>query len=171
MKKVLVETASGRLCDIVLPGAEFPVAPGLQWVDAPDDVSHATHEYSGGAVVAKPPKPLNEVQAAKLAELERARIAAETAPVTVGGKTYNPSESVTNLLANLGARLRRGKPTTLSALYEANGNPVSPVTQAIVESIEDAIAAQREAAWNRYGTRIAAVAAATTAEQVQAIAW
>lgn len=124
-----------------------------------------------GALDAEPPKPLNEVKTTKLVELDLARQAAETSPVTVNGKTYNPSDSVTNLLANLGARLRRGKPTTLNALYEINGQPVSPVTSALVENIEEAITAQRETAWNHYGSKIAAVAAATTVSEVEQIVW
>lgn len=59
MKRVLIEQATDRLCDIVAVGQEFPVAPGLQWVDAPDDVSHDTHEFVGGAVVLKAPPVLS----------------------------------------------------------------------------------------------------------------
>lgn len=129
-------------------------------------------DASGKPYVEYPSPPtLEQVKGAKLAQLEKDRDAAETALITVHGKTYNPSEKVTSLLANLGARLRRGKPTTLSAMYEANGTPVSPVTQQLIEAVEDAIAAQREAAWNRYGTLIGQVQAAATVEQVDAIVW
>lgn len=55
MKRALI--ADGRLCDIVAAGAEFPAHPSMQWVDCPDDTSHATHQWDGAAVVAKPPPP------------------------------------------------------------------------------------------------------------------
>lgn len=57
MKKALIHAETGRLCDIVAPGAEFPVHPAMRWVDAPDDVSHATHHWDGAAIVANPPPP------------------------------------------------------------------------------------------------------------------
>lgn len=57
MKRALIELETGRICDIVAPGQEFPVAASLQWVDAPDDVSHDTHEFVGGVVAVKPPPP------------------------------------------------------------------------------------------------------------------
>lgn len=174
MKKALIETSTGRLCDIVLPGAEFPVAPGLQWVDAPDDVAHATHEFDGAAVVPKPaapPPPLEAVKAAKITQLARARDAAMQADVTVGGRTFAATEKVAALFAQFGSRLRRGKPTALAAIYEANGTPVSPVTPALIEQIEDAIASNAEAAWNQYGQRVGAVMAAATPEAVEAVTW
>lgn len=171
MKKVLIETASGRLCDLVLPGAEFPVAQGLQWVDAPDDVAHDTHEFDGAAVVAKPARPIAEVREAKLVQLAQARDAAAQADVTVQGHTFAANEKVRALFEQLGGRLRRGKPTALTAIYEATGTPVSPVTAALIDAIEDAIAAQTEAAWNRYGQLAQQVNAATTVAQVSVITW
>lgn len=171
MKKILIETASGRLCDIVAAGAEFPVAPGLQWVDAPGDAAHETHEFDGAAVVAKPARPIAEVREAKLVQLAQARDTAAAADVTVQGRTFAATERVRALFEQLGGRLRRGKPTALTAVYEANGTPVSPVTSALIEAIEDAIATQAEAAWNKYGQLVGQVMAATTVEAVDAVAW
>jgi hypothetical protein len=69
MKRVLI--ADGRLCDIVQPGAEFPVHQSMQWVDASDDVSHATHEWNGVAVVVKPSTPQPDPRAtASLTRME-----------------------------------------------------------------------------------------------------
>jgi hypothetical protein len=69
MKRVLV--ADGNLFDIVQPGAEFPVHQSMQWVDAPDDVSHATHELDGIAVVVKPSTPQTDPRAtASLSRME-----------------------------------------------------------------------------------------------------
>ncbi len=64
MKKVLIHPDTGRLCDIVAPGAEFPVHPAMQWVDAPDDVAHDTHHWDGMAVVSNSAPPADEIAAA-----------------------------------------------------------------------------------------------------------
>jgi hypothetical protein len=53
MKRVLV--FGNKLHDIVDVGHEFPVAPGMSWVDAPDDVAGSTHEFNGSEIVAKAP--------------------------------------------------------------------------------------------------------------------
>lgn len=55
MKKALV--LDGVIVEVVADGAEFPVAPAMQWVAAPDDVGVDTHEFDGQAVVVKPPPP------------------------------------------------------------------------------------------------------------------
>lgn len=89
MKKALIELVSSRLCDIVPAGSEFPVAPGLQWVDVPDDTTPATHEWNGTAVVAKPAKTLVELKADKWAMIKRARTQAEQAPFTWDGSTFD----------------------------------------------------------------------------------
>jgi hypothetical protein len=69
MKRVLI--ADGRLCDIVQPGADFPVHQSMQWVDAPDDVSPATHEWDGAALVVKPTQPRTDPRAsASLTRME-----------------------------------------------------------------------------------------------------
>lgn len=170
MKRVLIETATGRLCDIVLPGAEFPVAPGLQWVDAPDDVAPATHLFNGVAVVVKPPKPLADVKEAKISSLRQSREAASVANVTVSGKVFTAEPETQTAFKRLADRLRRGKPTTLSAVLDVDGNPVA-VSQALLDGIEDAIAANTEAAWNKYGQLAVQVKAAATVAEVEAIQW
>lgn len=116
-------------------------------------------------------RPINEVRDIKLAELQAARNAAEAANVTVQGKTFSAEPSIAKRFESLAARLRRGKPTTLTAIFQVNGSPVFPVTQALLDQIEDAIAAQGEAAWKKYADKVALVTAATTVEAVFAITW
>lgn len=53
MKRALVDP-NDRITDIVDPGAEFPVAPGFVWRDAPADVTHR-HVWDGVGFVVAPP--------------------------------------------------------------------------------------------------------------------
>lgn len=170
MKKVLVQLADGRLCDIVAPGADFSVAPGLQWFDAPDDVAHDTHEFNGTSVVAKPPEPIAVVKERKLAELRRARDAACNANVTVAGKTFSAEPQTQTGIKRMADRLRRGKASKLNAILDVDGNPVT-VGIVLLDAIDDAIADNAETAWNHYGALVQQVNAATTAAQIDAIVW
>ena len=73
MKRALIVIETNSLCDIVEAGAEFPVAPGLLWVDAPDNVSHDTHEFNGAVIVEKPvvPPSAEQVVSALTAVMQR----------------------------------------------------------------------------------------------------
>lgn len=73
MKRVLVHLESGTLADIVEPGSEFEVAEGLVWVDAPDDVSNATHEYRDDEIVLRVVTP-TEPAVPRRVDAARARI-------------------------------------------------------------------------------------------------
>lgn len=66
MKRALIEP-TGRVAQVVAPGSEFPVAPPLAWVDAPDTAT-ADDSYDGGAFVPRPTPPRRT--AAERAELE-----------------------------------------------------------------------------------------------------
>lgn len=170
MKKALIETASGRLCDIVLSGAEFPVAPELQWVDAPDDVSHDTHEFDGIAVVVKPGPSLSEIKAARAASVERSRDAACYADVAASGHTWQADPRSQELLSNAIRRGRAGKP--LPSKWRDRDNVDMPVASvADLEAIEDAIAAQTLAAYEKSWALKAQIDAATTAAEVEAVQW
>lgn len=124
-----------------------------------------------GTTFTKPPKPIATLKAEKSLQLRQVRDAACEANVTAQGKTFTAEQSTQTLLKRLGDRMRRGKPSAIQALLDVNGNPVSPVTQALLDAIEDAIAANAEAAWNRYGQLMGQLSAATTAAQVEAIVW
>jgi|DEB0MinimDraft_10_1074344.scaffolds.fasta_scaffold04561_2 hypothetical protein len=52
MMKALIE--GSRICQIVAPGSEFEVAPGLIWIDVADNVTEITHRYVNGGVEAIP---------------------------------------------------------------------------------------------------------------------
>jgi len=174
MKKILIHLESGQLCDIVEPGTEFPVASGLQWFDAPDDVSHETHEFAGGAVVAKPPKPpkpISQVRTEKLAQLEAARKAAEVAQVTVQGRPFPATEEFQAKISRTLNYIGRGKPLDLTGAWrDSNASPVV-MTTALLGQIEDAITAQGVAAWAKYWTKFDAVMSAQTVGDANAVEW
>lgn len=117
-----------------------------------------------------PPKPLAEVKAEKLASLQQARDKAAAANVTVQGKTFSAESNIADLFAKLADRASRSKPSRLAAIYQVDGSPVAP-NHALLDAIEDAVADQIEAAWNKYGALVQQVNAATTVEHVNVIAW
>lgn len=173
MKKVLVAlNERGRLCDIVAFGNEFPVSKEFLWVDAADDVAHETHAYLNGAVVVIPPRPLTEVKAAKLAQLEQAREAAERANVTVAGGVYSASEAFQAKVSRAINQTGRGKPVAGAndAWRTTDMQPVV-MTAALLGQIEDALTAQSAVAWERFWQRFDAVQVATTNAAVEAVVW
>lgn len=121
-------------------------------------------------IAAATPIPLPAVKAQKLAELLKAREAAEQANVTVQGKVFSADPKIADKFEKLASRLRRGKTTKLAAILTVDGTPVQ-ATQQLLEQIEDAIADQMETVWNKYGTLVAQVNAATTVAQVHAVVW
>lgn len=128
-------------------------------------------EWLANGNTPQPAQTLGEIKAEKLVELKRLRDAAETANVTVNGKTFSASAEVQTGFKRLADRIRRGKPSFLTAIYQVDGTPVHGVNQTLLDGIEDAVAANTENAWNRYGHLIAQVAAATTPEEVSSIVW
>lgn len=124
-----------------------------------------------GPIVAFPPKPLPQVKAEKLNELRQARETASVANVTVHGKTFSAETNIQTAFKRMANRMRRGKPSKLQAIMDVDGNPVTNVTQALLDGIEDTIADNTEDAWNKYVTLAAQVQAATTVEQVVAVTW
>lgn len=99
MKRALVEP-TGRVAEVVAPGAEFPVAPPLAWVDAPD-TARADDRYDGTAFTPRPPPPRRT--AAERAELEIASSPALKGLVQVVADRFGLSEA--DVMAAIRAKL------------------------------------------------------------------
>ncbi len=85
MKKVLI--FENKIHDIVEVGAEFPVAREMKWVDAPDTVDSATHEFNGKAfdlklILVTPPVQAFVATLAPLDFLERFTLTEQLAITT-----------------------------------------------------------------------------------------
>ena len=131
---------------------------------APVQASGATDvEY----VVA--PRDIAVVRSEKLAELTRERLIAQDLPVTVQGKDFPANKEYRELVSNMASRKGRGKPTP-AKIRGSNGQEVN-LTPALLDGIEDAIAAQVENAWGRFWLRYDAVQAASTVEDVSNVTW
>ncbi len=52
-KRALLDADGKRVAQVVNAGEEFPVAPQLQWVDAPDDAKADAFEFKSGAIEKK----------------------------------------------------------------------------------------------------------------------
>ena len=114
---------------------------------------------------------LPEAKERKLAQLEAARKAAETAQVTVQGKLYPATEGFQAKVSRALNYIGRGKPLDLTGAWrDANAVPVA-MTPILLGQIEDAITAQGVAAWTKYWTLFDQVQAAPTNAAVEAIVW
>lgn len=118
-----------------------------------------------------PPKPLTQVRAEKLAQLDDARKAAESAQVTVQGKPFPATEEFQAKISRALNYIGRGKPLDLAdAWRDSNAAPVA-MNATLLGQIEDAITAQGVAAWKKYWTLFDAVMAAQDAATVDAVTW
>lgn len=121
-----------------------------------------------------PPAPptLAEARADKAARFANLRNADAAKPVLVSSKQYPADADYRSDIAAMLSQRSRGKPLTRfpSHLLGLDGTP-APLTDALLEAIEDAITAQRTAAWTKYGQKLAALNAATTPAEVDAITW
>lgn len=116
-------------------------------------------------------KPLAEVRAAKLAQLDAARKAAETAQITVAGKPFPATEEFQAKVSRALNYIGRSKPLDLTGAWrDSNAAPVT-MTATLLGQIEDAITAQGVAAWKKYWTLFDAVMAAQDAATVDAVTW
>jgi hypothetical protein len=141
----------------------------------PDPANRDYAEYLEWVAAGNNPEPadqpsLSQVAATKLEELRKKRNEASSADVVVAGNIFTAEPETQTGFKRLGDRLRRGRPSSLQAILDNTGTPVA-VNLALLEAIEDAIAANTEAAWIKYGQLVQEVKAATTVESINAIVW
>jgi len=116
-------------------------------------------------------RPLPEVRAEKLAQLEAARKVAETASVTVQGRPFPATEEFQAKVSRALNYIGRGKPLNLDGAWrDSNASPVA-MTAILLGQIEDAITSQGVAAWAKYWTKFDAVMSAQTVDAVNAVVW
>lgn len=122
-------------------------------------------------IITVKPKPLSEVRAEKLAQLDAARKAAETAQVTVQGKPYPATDEFQAKISRALNYTGRGKPLDLTdAWRDSNAAPVA-MNATLLGQIEDAITAQGVAAWKKYWLLFDAVMAAQDEAAIDAVTW
>lgn len=125
-----------------------------------------------GAISPKPPKPLSEVKAAKLAALEASRKAIETTPITgnQGGKLFNISrpEKVNEFLMGGVQIALDSSPAASFSMLDDNGVEVS-YTKALMGQIISFMNTAKQPALARYAARKAAIEAASSAAAVDAV--
>lgn len=165
----------GNLLWEVAPQAAIPAVPPL-----PFPANHIPGVISEGFIRPKwdgaqwiegsTPPPLSVIKEAKLAQFRQDRTDASAADVTVSGSVFTSEPDTQTGFKRLGDRMRRGKNTTLQAILDKAGSPVA-LSASLLDAIEDAIAVNTEAAWNKYGQLAGQVNAATTAAEVEAVNW
>lgn len=156
---------------VELADANYPVAPALKWVDAPADAGMETHVYDGVAVVAKPPKPLAQVKAEKLAQLEADYDAACQQSVAYMGTTFQADYGSQDILTKTLTSLIPAGGVPQGFAWWAMDNSAVPMTLAELNGLAMAMLTQGWAAFQNKQAKKAAARAAQTVEAVNAVTW
>jgi len=114
------------------------------------------------------PSSLESVKAAKLSEIAAARFAAETAGVSVGDVTVATDRESQALIT--GAALAAINDATYACQWKTESGFVQLTAEMII-SIASAVRAHVQACFDREAELTAAVNAAATAADVQAVTW
>jgi hypothetical protein len=122
-------------------------------------------------LVDAPPPTIEQVRAEKLAQLDAARKAAETASVTVAGKPFPATEEFQAKISRSLNYIGRGKPLDLTGAWRDSNAQAVTMTSTLLGQIEDAITSQGVNAWKKYWTKFDAVMAAQDAAAVDAVSW
>lgn len=139
-----------------------------EWCNA----NHARIDDKGDyyEVVAIPAPSLDEVKAAKTAELKSVRDTKELEPVIYDGSSFDfDSKSYERITAAIYALESQGAPATINWTLADNGS--TPVTAANLRGVIAAAAVRSDALHTQYREMKAAVLAAKTAEDVEKIKW
>ena len=106
------------------------------------------------------PKPLTEVKATKLAQLEQARknAIATLPPVTVAGKQFPADSEYQSVISNLSRRLAAARP--LPATVRGVAGVAVTLNASLLNQLDDAISGAVQVQWDRYWTRFDEVDAA-----------
>jgi len=164
-----VYTADGRIdCEIEHPA--YGWIPTTLAADDPDTADlFAT--VSQGDVTPAPAPDLDATKAARRAAMEDARKAAEAEGVTVNGIRYAGDPSNRQALAEALDMADDTAQTTFASWLDSDGafhadHPVADVREAYL-----AIGRRRSDLIAKQGTKVAAITAATTIADVEAITW
>lgn len=124
-----------------------------------------------GALLAEPPKPLAQVQAEKLAQLERAYETAVQQPVAYMGTTFQADyDSQTTLTKTLTALTPLGAVPQGFAWLDTNNNAV-PMTLAELAGLAATMLNQGWVAFQNKQAKKQAARDAQTADDVNAVTW
>lgn len=117
----------------------------------------------------RPPKPLNQVKATKLAELKAAWANTQNLGISTRGKTFATGGQARAQLDRLLAAQANGItiPTTIRA---DDGTPID-FTAVTIKGLYDMIIKTERIAEDNYWAKRALVEAATTVVQVEAVVW
>ena len=139
-----------------------------EWCNA----NHARIDDKGDyyEVVAIPPPSLDEVKAAKTAELKSVRDKKELEPVEFDGSSFDfDSKSYERITAAIYALDMQGTDATIAWTLADNGSTL--VTAANLRGVIAAAAVRSNMLHTKYRELKAAVLAAKTAEEVEKITW
>jgi hypothetical protein len=162
MRAALIE--NGVVTNIVSISNPAHAPAGYVVISDPAEIGFV---YAGGVFTA-PPVTLADARKSKRQELKIARDDAILADVTIGTRTWPSDDAFKLKLAAITARLVRGKPAP-AKLRGTTGPAINTPTLAQLDTIDDAIAAQEAAAWDRYWLLNDAVQAAFNAGDAVAI--
>lgn len=122
-----------------------------------------------GATLVRPPPTLDELKAAKLAELKAAWDATQNIGIQTRGHTFLTGGKARERLDRLLAAQANGI-TIPDTIRADDGTPVD-FTAVTIKALYDAVIKAERLAEDNYWTKRAQVVAATTPEQVAAVVW
>ena len=148
---------------------EFPVAPGLQWVDCPDNCKPHSWTYENGICVEpNTSDELENMKNMKLLQIEMDRDVSATTNVTAHGRTWQADVKSQQLLSQAITLASAGLPLP-SEWRDADNSNMTIVSLAELLDIAAEIANQTESAYATSWARKAALIFASTIEAVSAI--
>ena len=179
MKYILVQPdgSIGRSWDFDIPPV-IPANKGKWLPDTPPTFDPKTHQLVRNPVQSVnaaeiaytiSARDLSTVRNEKLAEFEHMRKVAQEQDVTVQGKVFPANGEYREVISNLASRSGRGKPLP-GSLRGKNGQSVT-LNPTLLGQIEDTIAAQVQAAWDKYWLKYDLVQAASTVETINSVTW
>ena len=138
------------------------------YLNCPDDATHIINNEPVAIVPEVGPPTLEEVKGAKLAELAAARYTEEVGGIVVGSVTIATDRESQSMLTGAYVSLKQGLMQSVNWKGD-DGWVAATLTE--IEPIAQAVGLHIQACFTKEGQLAAQVKAATTVEEVNAIAW
>jgi hypothetical protein len=168
MKRALIDIRDNTVVQVEPLDGTFPVSPDYAWIDCPDAVLAYSWTYDGTTFSPPAPPSLDSLKTAKNAQIERDRDTAIATTVTVHGRPWQARPIDQDNLSQELLTVQAGVP--MSPIWrDADNNDMVLTDVAQLVAIAGAMKVQKLLAYQTAWARKAALAAATTVDEIEAI--